>query len=168
MKRQCGILMPVFSLPSRFGIGCFDREAYAFIDFLKESGQSMWQVLPFCQTGFGDSPYQSVSSFAGNPYFIDLEQLIGDGLLSWQECESTWFGSDQEKVDYGAMYENRYPILRKAYERFKDSLIGKIHTGASAQQQDYKAFLKKEAYWLEDYSLYMAIKQRENGKSWQN
>ena len=160
MKRQCGILMPVFSLPSRFGIGCFDREAYAFIDFLKESGQSMWQVLPFCQTGFGDSPYQSVSSFAGNPYFIDLEQLIGDGLLSWQECESTWFGSDQEKVDYGAMYENRYPILRKAYERFKDSLIGKIHTGASAQQQDYKAFLKKEAYWLEDYSMYMAIKQR--------
>ena len=87
--------MPVFSLPSRFGIGCFDREAYAFIDFLKASGQSMWQVLPFCQTGFGDSPYQSVSSFAGNPYFIDLEQLIGDGLLSWQECESVWFGSDQ-------------------------------------------------------------------------
>ena len=68
-------------------------------------------------TGFGDSPYQSVSSFAGNPYFIDLEQLIGDGLLSWQECESVWFGSDQEKVDYGAMYENRYPLLRKAYEK---------------------------------------------------
>ena len=168
MKRQCGILMPVFSLPSRFGIGCFDREAYAFIDFLKESGQSMWQVLPFCQTGFGDSPYQSVSSFAGNPYFIDLEQLIGDGLLTWQECESTWFGSDQEKVDYGAMYENRYPILRKAYERFKDSLSGKIHVRASEQHKEYKAFLKKEAYWLEDYALYMAIKQRENGKSWQN
>ena len=108
MKRQCAILMPVSSLPSRFGIGCFDREAYAFIDFLADAGQSMWQVLPFCQTGFGDSPYQSVSSFAGNPYFIDLEQLIGDGLLSWQECESARFGSDPERVDYGALYENRY------------------------------------------------------------
>ena len=152
MKRQCGILMPVFSLPSRFGIGCFDREAYAFIDFLKDSGQSMWQVLPFCQTGFGDSPYQSVSSFAGNPYFIDLEQLIGDGLLTWQECESVWFGSDQEKVDYGAMYENRYPLLRKAYGRFKESIDGKLHNGASGQVQEYNAFLKKEAYWLEDYA----------------
>ena len=168
MKRQCGILMPVFSLPSRFGIGCFDREAYAFIDFLKASGQSMWQVLPFCQTGFGDSPYQSVSSFAGNPYFIDLEQLIGDGLLTWQECESAWFGSDQEKVDYGAMYENRYPLLRKAYDRFKESISGRLQNGASAQTREYKAFLKKEAYWLEDYALYMSIKQREQGKSWQN
>ena len=99
MKRQCGILMPVFSLPSRFGIGCFDSQAYRFIDFLKESGQSMWQVLPFCQTGFGDSPYQSVSSFAGNPYFIDLEQLIGDGLLTYQECESVWFGSGKPMRD---------------------------------------------------------------------
>ena len=160
--------MPVFSLPSRFGIGCFDREAYAFIDFLKASGQSMWQVLPFCQTGFGDSPYQSVSSFAGNPYFIDLEQLIGDGLLSWKECESVWFGSDQEKVDYGAMYENRYPLLRKAYERFKESISGRLHNGASSQVKEYRAFLKKEAYWLEDYALYMSIKQREQGKSWQN
>ena len=167
MKRQCGILMPVFSLPSRFGIGCFDREAYAFIDFLKESGQSMWQVLPFCQTGFGDSPYQSVSSFAGNPYFIDLEQLIGDGLLTWQECESVWFGSDEESVDYGAMYENRYPILRKAYDRFKDSISGRIQNGASSQAGEYRAFLKKESYWLRDYALFMSIKQREQGKSWQ-
>ena len=167
MKRQCGILMPIFSLPSRFGIGCFDKEAYAFIDFLKESGQSMWQVLPFCQTGFGDSPYQSVSSFAGNPYFIDLEQLIGDGLLTWQECESVWFGSDQEKVDYGAMYENRYPLLRKAYERFRESMNGRLHCGAAQQAGEYKAFLKKEAYWLEDYALFMSIKQREQGKSWQ-
>ena len=167
MKRQCGILMPVFSLPSRFGIGCFDREAYAFIDFLKNSGQSTWQVLPFCQTGFGDSPYQSVSSFAGNPYFIDLEQLIGDGLLTWQECESVWFGSDNEKVDYGAMYENRYPLLRKAYERFRDCMNGHLHIGASSQKAEYEAFLKKEAYWLRDYALFMSIKQRENGKSWQ-
>ena len=167
MKRQCGILMPVFSLPSRFGIGCFDREAYAFIDFLKNSGQSTWQVLPFCQTGFGDSPYQSVSSFAGNPYFIDLEQLIGDGLLTWQECESVWFGSDNEKVDYGAMYENRYPLLRKAYERFRDCMNGHLHIGASSQKAEYEAFLKKEAYWLRDYALFMSIKQREKGKSWQ-
>ena len=167
MKRQCGILMPVFSLPSRFGIGCFDSQAYRFIDFLKESGQSMWQVLPFCQTGFGDSPYQSVSSFAGNPYFIDLEQLIGDGLLTYQECESVWFGSDRESVDYGAMYENRYPLLRKAYERFKDSISGRLHNGAAAQAKEYKAFLEREAYWLRDYSLFMSIKQREQGRSWQ-
>lgn len=168
MKRECGILMPVFSLPSRFGIGCFDKEAYAFIDFLKDAGQSMWQVLPFCQTGYGDSPYQSVSSFAGNPYFIDLEQLIQDGLLTWQECESVFFGSDQEKVDYGAMYENRAPLLKKASERFFESINGKIQTPASKQKAEYSAFLKKEAYWLEDYALFMAIKQTEGGKSWQN
>lgn len=166
MKRQCAILMPVSSLPSRFGIGCFDREAYAFIDFLAEAGQSMWQVLPFCQTGFGDSPYQSVSSFAGNPYFIDLEQLIGDGLLTWQECESTWFGSDPERVDYGAMYENRYPLLRKAYERFCAAMAGTVENGASSQKKEYQAFLDKEAYWLRDYALYMAIKNREQGKNW--
>ena len=127
--------------------------------------------LPFrnrmlCQTGFGDSPYQSVSSFAGNPYFIDLEQLIGDGLLSWQECESVWFGSDQEKVDYGAMYENRYPLLRKAYERFKESISGRLHNGASSQVKEYRAFLKKEAYWLEDYALYMSRPSKKPELNW--
>lgn len=166
MTRKSGILMPVFSLPSRFGIGCFDREAYAFIDFLVESGQSCWQVLPFCQTGFGDSPYQSVSSFAGNPYFIDLEQLIEDGLLTWDECNAVFFGSEQERVDYGAMYENRYPLLRKAYERFADGIGDRAQNGASAQKDEYQAFLGREAYWLRDYALFMAIKQKEQGKSW--
>ena len=166
MDRQCAVLMPVFSLPSRFGIGCFDREAYAFVDFLADAGQSMWQVLPFCQTGFGDSPYQSISSFAGNPYFIDLEQLVGDGLLSWEECESVWFGSDQERVDYGALYENRYPILRKAYGRFADAIKGAIDIPASSQKKEYQAFLDKEAYWLKDYAMFMAIKNREEGRNW--
>lgn len=158
--------MPIFSLPSRFGIGCFDREAYAFIDFLVEAGQSCWQVLPFCQTGFGDSPYQSVSSFAGNPYFIDLEQLIEDGLLTWDECNVIDFGSDPEKVDYGAMYENRYPVLQRAYERFKDGIEGRTQNGASAQREEYQTFLDRESYWLRDYALFMAIKSREGGRSW--
>ena len=133
MKRESGILYPISSLPSKFGIGSFSREAYEFVDFLKEAGQTYWQVLPLCQTGFGDSPYQSVSSFAGNPYFIDLEKLIEEGLLTWDEVNRFDFGSDPEKVDYGAMYENRYPLLRKAYERFRESMNGRLHCGAAQQ-----------------------------------
>ncbi len=159
-NRKSGILLPVFSLPSKFGFGCFDKEALAFIDFLSEAGQSYWQVLPFCQTGFGDSPYQSVSSFAGNPYFIDLEQLIEDGLLTWDECNNTWFGSDVERVDYGAMYENRYKVLRIAYERFRD------RGEKNEEKEAYESFLEKHLYWLEDYALFMAIKEMHNGQNW--
>ena len=129
MKRESGILYPVSSLPSRFGIGCFSREAYAFIDFLKEAGQSYWQVLPLCQTGFGDSPYQSVSSFAGNPYFIDLEKLIEEWLLAWDEVNRYDFGQDPEKVradverDYfmSAQEALAYHIIDEIYEPRKQS-----------------------------------------------
>ena len=146
--RECGILFPVSSLPSRFGIGCFSKEAYEFVDFLHEAGQSYWQVLPFGPTGFGDSPYQCVSAFAGNPYFISLEDLIQEGLLTWDECNHRDFGADQERVDYGAMYNNRLAVLRTAFGRFREK--------GMEQTDSFKAFLKKEAFWLEDYALYMA------------
>lgn len=157
--RKSGILMPIFSLASRFGIGCFSREAYEFIDFLYESGQSYWQILPLGPTGYGNSPYQPFSAFAGNPYFISLEDLINEGLLTWDECNVAYFGSNEEIVDYGAMYENRMDLLFKAYIRFAER--------DGDKSEDYKKFLKDTAYWLEDYCLFRAIKQKENGASWQ-
>ncbi len=156
--RRSGILMPLSSLPSRFGIGCISKEAREFIDFLKESGQSCWQVLPLSPTGYGDSPYQSLSSFAGNPYFISLEDLIDDGLLTWDDVNGVFFGSNEERVDYGALYQGRYPVLRRAYGRF-------LEQGRDREKQ-YAAFLKKEAFWLEDYALFMALKGRYNGRRW--
>ena len=163
MKRESGILYPVSSLPSRFGIGAFSKEAYEFVDFLKEAGQSYWQVLPLCQTGFGDSPYQSVSSFAGNPYFIDLEKLIEEGLLTWDEVNRFDFGSDPEKVDYGAMYNYRYTVLRIAFDRFRTLESSPSH---SAYHAEYQEYLEREHYWLFDYALYMALKKKYEGKSW--
>ena len=111
MKRASGVLLPVASLPSKYGIGCFSKEAYDFIDKLKAAGQSYWQILPLAPTSYGDSPYQSFSSFAGNPYFIDLETLIEEGLLTKKECDACDFGSDPHKIDYGKMYEERFPLL---------------------------------------------------------
>ena len=108
MNRASGILLPVSSLPSKYGIGCFSREAYDFIDKLKEAGQSYWQILPLSPTSYGDSPYQSFSSFAGNPYFIDLEALVEDGMLTEEECESCDFGSDPIHIDYEKLYLNRF------------------------------------------------------------
>ena len=156
--RESGILYPVFSLPSKFGIGCFSREAYEFVDFLKSAGQGYWQILPVGPTGFGDSPYQPFSAFAGNPYFISPEKLIEEGLLTWDEANSFDFGSDQERVDYGALYNNRFKLLRAAYNRFKDE--------ERAKEQEYKDFVKKETFWLEDYCLFMALKDKFEGASW--
>ena len=158
MFRESGILFPVSSLPSRFGIGCFSREAYEFVDFLHDAGQRYWQVLPFGPTGFGDSPYQCVSAFAGNPYFVDLVRLIEEGLLTWDECCRRDFGSDQERVDYGALYNNRLEVLRTAFERFREKELD--------QSDTYRAFVKKEAFWLRDYALYMAFKEKYKGKAW--
>lgn len=157
--RESGILLPVFSLPSKFGIGSFSREAYEFVDFLHRSAQGFWQILPIGPTGFGNSPYQPFSAFAGNPYFISPEKLIEEGLLTWDECNNHSFGNDASKVDYGAMYENRYDLLRIAFERFRDREV---------KPEDYEEFLDKEAFWLEDYALYMAIKASQGGKSWQD
>ena len=155
--RTSGILYPVSSLPSKYGIGCFSKEAYEFVDFLKKAGQTYWQVLPFGPTGYGDSPYQSFSTFAGNPYFIDLETLIEEGLLERWECDSRNFGTDPESVDYGALYENRFAVLALANERFQKT---------AAEDADYQAFRKEETGWLDDYSLFMALKQHFEGKSW--
>lgn len=156
--RTCGILYPVFSLPSRFGIGCFSKEALEFIDFLKQSGQGAWQILPLGPTGFGDSPYQPVSVFAGNPYFISLEDLINEGLLHWHEAEQRDFGSDPETVDYGALYNNRYAVLKTAYERFRQR--------NGFLSAEYRKFSEKEAYWLDDYALFMAVKAAMKNRNW--
>ncbi len=155
--RESGMLFPVFSLPSKFGIGCFSREAYEFVDFLEKSGQGFWQILPVGPTGFGNSPYQPFSAFAGNPYFISPETLIEEGLLTWDECNGRDWGGNAESVDYGALYENRFEVLRLAFDRFKER---------DDEKKEYEAFLKKEEFWLEDYALYMAIKEAQGGKSW--
>ena len=113
MKRCCGVLLPISSLPSRYGIGSFSREAFEFIDFLSEAGQSCWQILPMGQTGYGDSPYQSVSTFAGNPYFIDLNELIEEGYITAAEAEDCNFGTEPRYVDYSQLYAHRYPLLKR-------------------------------------------------------
>ena len=112
--RECGILLPVASLPSKYGIGGFSREAYEFIDQLKRAGQNYWQILPLGPTGYGDSPYQSFSAFAGNPYFIDLEQLTAEGYLTVAECREADCGGDGRYIDYEAVYRSRFAVLRKA------------------------------------------------------
>lgn len=161
IMRRSGILMPIFSLPSKFGIGAFDKEAYKFVDFLEKSGQKVWQVLPLGPTGYGNSPYQPVSTFAGNPYFISLEKLIEEGYLTWDECNACDFGSDQERVDYGTLYFNRSVILAKARDRFFE----RVSTDKGLEQK-YNRFLKKEEYWLTDYALFCVIKDSHEGKPW--
>lgn len=159
--RKSGILLPVSGIPSRYGIGAFSREAYEFVDFLREAGQKLWQILPLGPTGYGDSPYQSFSTFAGNPYYIDLEALIQEGLLTRQECDACDFGSHEEYVDYKKIYDSRFPILRRAYERaFREKGYG--------FRQDYREFVEKNGYWLEDYALFMAVKDARGGESFMN
>ncbi len=154
--RSAGILMPITSLPGRFGIGCFSAEAYRFVDFLQGAGQTCWQILPIHPTGFGDSPYQSFSTFAGNPYFIDLDTLIEEGVLTLEECNAANFGTNDEDIDYKAQYDARYVLLRKAYERSDIS-----------KNDGYQKFVSENAWWLSDYSLFMALKNHFGGKSWQ-
>lgn len=153
--RTSGILMHISSLPSKYGIGTMGREARKFVDFLEEAGQTYWQILPICPTSYGDSPYQSFSSFAGNPYFIDLELLCKDKLLTEKECKSYSWGNKKTEVDYGILYENRYALLKKAYARF-----------FKKEPKDYKAFYEKEQEWLDDYALFMALKDANGGVEW--
>ena len=152
--RKSGILMPVASLPGKYGIGTFGREAYKFVDFLALAGQQYWQLLPLGPTGYGDSPYQSFSTFAGNPYFIDLEMLIEEGLLKKSECDACDFGKNPDEIDYEKIYLSRFKVLKKAFERSK-------HKNTKA----YKDFIKKNEFWLNDYALYMAVKSSFNGVS---
>lgn len=153
--RHAGILLPISSLPSPYGIGTFSRSARDIVDMLKKADQHYWQILPLGPTGYGDSPYQSFSAFAGNPYFIDLDQLIEQGLLERSDVEDVDFGTDETQVDYEKLYLNRFTVLRKAYK---------------ASRFDYEAtytrFVKENEDWLHDYALFMALKNANNGKSW--
>ena len=147
MKRACGVLLPISSLPSKYGIGCFSKEAYKWVDQLRDAGQSYWQILPLTPTSYGDSPYQSPSSFAGNPYFIDLEELIEEGLLTKKECDAINWGGNSSYVDYEALSIHRLEVLKKAFE--KEDLDNK---------EDFKKFVKENESWLEDYALFMAVR----------
>lgn len=155
VKRTAGILLSISSLPSKYGIGCFSKSAYEFADWLKEAGQSYWQILPLGPTSYGDSPYQSFSTYAGNPYFISLEDLIEEGVLTEKECEKLETESKEGTIDYKKLYEDRYPILRKAYERSNIS-----------KNPDYQQFLAENEWWLSDYALFMAVKDRFEGRPW--
>ncbi|MDO4622444.1 MAG: 4-alpha-glucanotransferase [Eubacteriales bacterium] len=155
MKRASGVLLPVFSLPSRFGIGSFSKEAYEFVDYLKNAGQTYWQILPLGPTSYGDSPYQSFSTFAGNPYFIDPEELIRQGLLTEEECSAVDFGTDPKNVDYEKMYNGRYTLLLTAF-----------HRSGIAEKKEFSDWCRENAFWLDDYSLFMAVKSSQNGVSY--
>ena len=156
--RKSGMLMPVSALPGAYGIGCFSKEAYEFVDILKEAGQKLWQILPLGQTGYGDSPYQSFSTFAGNPYFIDLETLIEDELLTKEECDQADFGENEEEIDYEKIYNARFKVLKHAYKRAKKNGL--------MESKAYRTYLEEEKAWLADYALYMAVKDSFDGKSW--
>ncbi len=155
MTREAGILLPVSSLPGPYGIGCFSRYARQFVDWLAEAGQSCWQILPLGPTGYGDSPYQSFSTFAGNPYFIDLETLAEEGALTRQECEKAEFGTDPERIDYGKVYTARYALLRTAFAR-----------QPGREDPEFRRFREDNRWWLEDYALFMAVKGRFGGRAW--
>ncbi|MGM9589307.1 MAG: 4-alpha-glucanotransferase [Faecousia sp.] len=158
MSRSSGVLLSVTSLPSRYGIGCFSREAYDFVDWLVKAGQTYWQILPLGPTCYGpsdDSPYQSYSAFAGNPYLISLEALIKEGVLSRKECDAVDFGDNPGKVDYDKLHEHRLALLHKAYERSNIS-----------QDPEYQQFLRDNNWWLQDYALFMALKDFFGGVCW--
>ncbi len=148
---KSGILMPVSSLPSPYGIGSFGKGAYDFIDMLAACSQKCWQVLPLNPTSYGDSPYQSPASAAGNPYFIDLDLLSADGLLLESELKGERVKG--KRVDYGRLFDTRYPILRVAHSRFKPDTT-------------YKSFCRKNSDWLDDYSLFMALKVKNEWRAW--
>ena len=150
--RKSGVLMHITSLPGNYGIGSMGKNAYAFVDFLKAAGQSLWQILPLSPTGFGDSPYQSCSSYAGNPYLIDLDTLVQEGfLLPGEPEEITW--SYNGRVDYGIQYNCRTPLLRKAYARFRGG-------------EEFEAFRSANSAWLSDFCLFLALKSKTGGKPW--
>ncbi len=146
MKRSSGILMHISSLPSKYGIGTIGKSAYEYADFLKLAGQKYWQILPVGPTSYGDSPYQSFSSFAGNPYFIDPDMLIEDGLLRQDEVDSFYWGDDVTQVDYATLYQNRYQMLSMAKER-----------GWERDRDSVAAFME-EKKWLDAYARFMAGK----------
>ncbi len=154
--RSSGILMHITSLPGSYGVGTMGKQAFAFVDFLKEAGQSMWQILPLTPTGYGDSPYQSCSSFAGNHYLIDLETLIGEGLLTKEEVEPIDWCWKETKADFGKLYNNRLKVLRIAFSRFKDV------------KGEFAKFRSANSGWLSDFAMFMALKGKYAGAPWYN
>jgi len=152
INRSAGILLPIFSLPSKYGIGTLGKQAYKFVDFLVSSKQSYWQILPIGPTSYGDSPYQSFSSNAGNPYFIDLDELVNEGLLNKKDLSKL---KNDKYIDYGYIYETRFNILFKAYQK-----------GIKTQAVEFKQFVSINQKWLENYALFMACKKHFEMKSW--
>ena len=151
--RSSGVLMHITSLPGPWGVGTMGRQAYSFVDFLKAAGQSYWQILPLTPTGYGDSPYQSCSAFAGNHYLIDLDLLIDEGLLTKEDLMAADWGQDENWVSFNLLYQHKLSVLKKAYERF---------TGGEA----FDSFCLKNSAWLSDFALYMALKDQTQGKPW--
>ncbi len=160
--RKSGILLHISSLPSPYGIGTMGKAAYEFIDFLQQAGQSYWQILPLGITGFGDSPYQSFSTRAGNPYLIDLDLLVEDGLLKEEEIEHFDFGKDPEKVDFHLLWENRYQLLKLAWLRFNSLPPAQLHFAFE------EFLLAADENWLHDFALFMSIKKKYEGKPWRS
>ena len=155
MVRSAGVLLSITSLPSPYGIGTIGKEAREFADYLKASGQSVWQILPVGPTSYGDSPYQSFSTYAGNPYMIDLDTLIAEGLVTKEEVDSFDWGADDREVDYEKIYNSRFRVLRIAFARFK-----------TKEQRAFRDFVRKNSKWLKNYALYMAVKSKFDMVSW--
>ena len=153
--RRSGILMPISAFSTKYGIGGLSKECYDFIDFLEKAEQSLWQILPLGPTGYGDSPYQSFSTFAGNPYFIDLDEFVENGLLTAKECEASFSGRNDDYIDYEKIYKTRFELLRKAYSKSNIS-----------KDASFTEFCKENSFWLDDYALYMAVKNSFGGISW--
>ncbi len=151
--RECGVLMHITSLPGPYGVGTMGKRAFEFVDFLASAGQSWWQLLPLSPTGYGDSPYQSASAYAGNPYLIDLDLLRQQGLVTQEELDSYCWCYSEEKVDYGLLYQNRWSVLRLCYSRF-------------AGGENFDRFCQENADWLPDFALFMALKNARGGQSW--
>jgi 4-alpha-glucanotransferase len=151
--RESGILMHITSLPGPYGIGSMGKSAYAFVDFLKRAGQSCWQILPLSPTGYGDSPYQSCSTYAGNPYLIDLELLAQEGLLDREQLEAITWSRSPDRVDFGLQYQNKMAVLQQAFRRFSDD-------------GSFAAFCADNANWLSDFALFMALKGHHDGAPW--
>lgn len=152
--RSAGVLMPITALPSPWGVGTMGQTAREFVRFLSDAAQTYWQVLPLSPTGYGDSPYQSFSSFAGNPYLIDLDELKAEGLLQSGEYEKLDWGDDPACVDYAVLYQQRFAVLKKAVDRLETCLPHQLDAFCAAEP------------WLDDYALFMALKDHFNGKPW--
>ena len=150
LTRGAGILLAISSLPSAYGIGTIGVEAKRFVDLLVDLKQKYWQVLPIGPTSFGDSPYQPLSSCAGNTYLIDLDELVNDGLLTTDEIRSFNWGIDETDIDYAILYENRIKILQKAFQRF------------DTNAQDFNSFRNENKEWLSEFALFMSLKTEKN------